>query len=82
MATLSWAEGVWMGTWKRGQQKAWKKHFFEVQAWRQVSRLAGAVMCETRDLGVKWPPLHTLVFEGQEAVDIRAVCPQDAKKML
>ena len=28
-------------------------------------------MCETRDLGVKWPQRHTLLSEGQEAVDMR-----------
>ena len=38
-------------------------------------------MCETRDLGTKWPHWHTLLFEGQ-AVDMRVVCPQDVKKML
>ena len=42
---------------------------------------AGAVTCETRDLGSKWPQCHTLL-EGQVAVDMRVVCPQDAKKML
>ena len=50
MATLFWAEGVWVVTWKREQQKAWWKQIFEVQIWRQVRGLAGAVMCETRDL--------------------------------
>ena len=39
-------------------------------------------MRETRDLGIKWPQWHTLLFEGQVAVDMRVVCPQDAKKML
>ena len=39
-------------------------------------------MCETRDLGIKWPQWHTLMFEGQETVDMRVVCPQDVKKML
>ena len=38
-------------------------------------------MCETRDLGIKWPQWHTLVFEGQGKVDMRLVCPQDVKKM-
>ena len=32
---------------------------------------------ETRDLGIKWPQWHTLLFEEQVAV-----CPQDGKKML
>ena len=41
-----------------------------------------AVMCETRDLGIKWPQRHTLMFEDQVAVNMRVVCPRDVKKML
>ena len=41
IATLCWAQGE--------QHNAWKKHFFEVQTWRQVGGPAGAVMCETHD---------------------------------
>ena len=36
-------------------------------------------MCETRDLGIKWPHWYSLLFEGQVAVDMRVVCPQDVK---
>ena len=39
-------------------------------------------MCETRDLGVKWPHWHTLIFEGQGRIDMRYVCPTCVKKML
>ena len=39
-------------------------------------------MCETRDLGVKWPHWHTLIFEGDRRIDMRYVCPKDVKKML
>ena len=39
-------------------------------------------MCETRDLGIKWPPWHTLLFEGQRRVDMRVVCPRDVQNML
>ena len=35
---------------------------FEVQTWRQVRGLAGAVMCETRDLDILGAPWHTLLF--------------------
>ena len=31
---------------KRVHQKEWRKQIFEVQTWRQVRGLAGAVMCE------------------------------------
>ena len=43
---------------------------------------AGAVMCETRDLCIKWPQWHTLLFEGQVKVDMRVVCPQDVNNVL
>ena len=39
-------------------------------------------MCGTRDLGIHWPQWHTLLFEGQAAVDMRVVRWQDVKKML
>ena len=39
-------------------------------------------MCETHDLGVKWPLWHTLIFEGDRSIDMRCVCPKDVKKML
>ena len=80
MPTLSWTEGVWMGKCEKEQQKAWRKQIFEVQRWRQVKGPAGAVMCEIRDLGTTWSQWHTLMFEGQVAVDMRVV-PQDIKKI-
>ena len=30
-------------------------------------------MCETRDLGIQWLQWHTLLFEGQVAVDMSVV---------
>ena len=36
-------------------------------------------MCETRDLGIKWPYWQTLL---SEAVEMGVVCTQDAKKRL
>ena len=39
-------------------------------------------MCETRDLGIKWPHWHTLIFKGDRKIDMRYVCPKDVKKML
>ena len=38
-------------------------------------------MCETRDLGIKWPHWNTLTFEADRNIDIRYVCPTDVKKM-
>ena len=51
-ATQTWAEGVWEGKWCTEQKKACMNQIFEVQTWRQVRVPAGAVMCETRDLGI------------------------------
>ena len=63
------------------EDEDWKQ-IFEVQTWRQLRGLAGAPMCETRDLGIKWPQWNTWLFEGQVAVYMRVVCPQDVKNML
>ena len=40
------------------------KQVREVHMWRQVRGPARAVMCETRDLGIKWP--HWRVSERRE----------------
>ena len=39
-------------------------------------------MCETRDLGIKWPHWHTLTFSDETRIDMRFVCPRDVKNML
>ena len=72
-------EGVWIGQWHTEQKEAWRKHIFEVPTWRQVRGLTGAVLCETRDLGIKWPQWRTLILEGQVQVDMTYVCPKDVK---
>ena len=35
-----------------------------------------------RDLGIKWPQWHTLIFKGQVREEMRYVCPRDVKKLL
>ena len=65
-----------MGRWRREQQKAWREEVCAVQRWQQVRGSAGAVVCETRDLGVQWPQRHTLLFEEQVAVP--AGCEEDS----
>ena len=83
MATQASAEGTWIG--KNGlqsRQKRGESKIVEVHTWRQVRGPAGAVMCDSRESGVKWPQRHTLLFEGQGRVDMRLVSPQDVKKML
>ena len=64
LATQYWAEGVWPGEWYREQREAWMKQMQGVQLWRVVRGFAGAVMCETGDLGIKCTHSHTLIFEG------------------
>ena len=70
LATQHWAEGVWTGKWPVEQKAAWMNRAPEVRTWRQVRGPAGAVMCETRDLGIKWPPWHTLILEGEVRIDM------------
>ena len=82
VATQTWAAGVWIGEWCTEQTEAWLNQVLQVQTWRQVRGLAGAVMCETRDLGITWPHWHSLIFEGEVRIDMRYVCPKDVKKML
>ena len=77
MATQYWAEGVWIGKWSHEQKEAWMRQIREVQTWKQVRGPAGAVMCETRDLGIKLPRWNTLIFGDDTKVDMRFVCPKD-----
>ena len=79
MATPSWAEEAWTGKWHTAQKEAWLNQIREIQMWRQVRGLVGAVMCETRDLGIKSPQWHTLIFERERTVGMRYVCPKDVK---
>ena len=65
MATQYWAEGVLTGKWLHEQKEGWMRQIQEVQTWKQVRGPAGAVMCETRDLGIKWPHWHTLMFSDE-----------------
>ena len=55
---LSLFEVRWDGKMGKRAEGGWRKHLFEVQAWRQVRGFAGAVLCETRDLSIKWPQWH------------------------
>ena len=64
-ATQFWAERVWMGKWYHERREAWTKQAREAQTWRQVRGPAGAMMCETRDLGTNWPHWYTLIFSDE-----------------
>ena len=81
LATQCWTEGVWMEKWHHEQREAWTKQVREVQMWRQVRGPAGAVMCETHELGIKWPVWNTLIFKGDRSIDMRNVYPKDVQKM-
>ena len=80
MATQTWAEGTWIGKWHTEKKETWLSQILDAQIWRHMRGPAGAVMCGTLDLGIKWP--HTLIFEGEVRIDKRYVCPTDVKKML
>ena len=58
------------------------KQIFEVQTLSQVRRLAGAVMCETRDLEHQMATVAHSFFEVQVQLDMRQDCQKDVKKML
>ena len=64
-ATQYWAEGVSTGKWSHEQKEAWMRQIREVRTWKQVRGPAGAVMCETGDLGTQWPHWHTLMFTDE-----------------
>ena len=67
---------------EHGTKNTWLNQIREVQMWRQVRRLAEALMCETRDLGIKWPQWRTWIVEGEVRIDMIHVCPKDVKNML
>ena len=51
--------------WSHEQKEPWMRQIHEVQTWKEVRGPAGAVMCETRDLGIRWPQWHTLMFSDE-----------------
>ena len=55
--------------WPHEQKDAWMKQVREVQMWRQVRGPAGAVMCETRDLCIKWPHWDILMTKQSSVPD-------------
>ena len=64
------------------KRSVWIRQIQEAQKWRHLRGLAGAVVCETRDLGIKWLCWHPLVFSNEITIDMRYVCPKVVKKML
>ena len=80
IATQYWAEEGWTGTWRHEQKRACMRQIREIRMWKQVRGPAEAVICETSDLGIKWPYWHTLVFSNERTIDMRYVkgCQKDA----
>ena len=62
------------------KKSAWMRQIREVQTWKQFRGPVEAVMCETRDLGKKWPHWHTLIFSDEIKIDMMFVCPKDVLK--
>ena len=67
IVTLVWAEGRRT---REGQ---------EVEADLRGSGVVARERTCRSPLGIKWPCWHTLMFEGQVAVDLRVTCPQDVQ---
>ena len=63
MAILFWAESVWMRRWDEDFEKCWRRQVWETDRWKHVRGSAGAVVCETRDLGIGFPRWHALLFK-------------------
>ena len=82
MAIQYWEDGAWSREWSHEQKEAWMRQIREVQTWKQVRGPPGAVMCEVRDLGMKWSCWHSLVLGDGIKIDTRCGCPKDVKKML
>ena len=80
MAFQYLAEGALTRKWSHEQKERGMRQIREVQTLKQVRGPAGAVMSETRDLGIKWPCWHTLVLGDEIKIDVRHVCPKDVKK--
>ena len=51
-------------------------------SWKEVRGPAEAVVCETRDPGIRFPSWHVHLFEDGIIVDMKVACAQDVKKML
>ena len=63
MATQTWAARAWTRKWHTEQKEArLNADFSRFRRGDKMRGPAGAVMCETRDLGNKWPQWHTLIF--------------------
>ena len=62
MATQCWAEGFGLEHGGTNKKKLVWTRFERFRCGTQVRGPAGAVMCETRDLGIKCSCWHTLVF--------------------
>ena len=41
---------------------------------------SACLMCETRDLGFKWPQWHTLMFSDEIKIGMRFVCPKSGTR--
>ena len=82
MAIQYWEEGAWTREWSHEQKEAWMRQIREVQTWKQVRGPPGAVMCEVRDLGMKWSCWHSLslVLGDEIKIDTRCVCPKGRQK--
>ena len=81
MATHAWAEVVRLGRMEKRAAEGLEEAGLRDLETSERTGWSGHC-ARPRDLGTKWPQWqHTLLCEGQVVVDVKVVCPQDAKKM-
>ena len=73
-----------MERWDEGMEKCWRRQVWETVGRKQARGPAGAMVCETRDLGVGFPSWHGVSFRvrfdrGHEGC-VSTRCDDDGKK--
>ena len=71
-----------MGRWDEYFETCWRRQVWAPASWKEFRGPAEAVVCETRDPGIRFPSWHVHLFEDGIIVDMKVACAQDVKKML
>ena len=53
---------------------------WETASSTEVRGPEGAMVCESRDLGIGFPSWRALLFEEGVIVDMKTLCPQDERE--
>ena len=81
MTALFWGKAVSMGRWDEDLETCWRRQVRAPASWKEVRGPAEAVVCETRDLGIRFPSWHVHLFEDGIIVDMKVAYTQDMKNM-